>query len=145
MHHPLLSVLLSLALLTANTQLCFPAQANAPNQPQGNQTLSPAAETIKRQVEKFRLGKDVTVILVNGREYYGAISGIGADDFQIVEVDLKQSLSFKYGEVRRVRKGYGGWNYAAGKRVNPRTNLISFGAVLGGILLVAILVAKNTR
>jgi hypothetical protein len=135
MRHPLLAILLSLALLMTNTKLC-PSQFNAANPPQSNQTLSSQAEKIKRQVEKFGIGKDVTVILIDNREYYGAIGNIEADGFQIAEIDLKQRVSFRFSEVKKVRKGYGGWNSAAGKRVNPRTNLIAGIAVLGGLALL---------
>ena len=83
----------------------------------------------------FGITEDVTVILLSGKEYYGAISKIEADSFEIAEIDLKRRMTFDYQDVKKVRKGYGGKNYFTGKRANPRTNLIAAAAVVGFLLI----------
>jgi hypothetical protein len=52
------------------------------------------------------------VILFSGVEYYGAISKIEPDGFEIAEVDLKQMVAISYADVYIVEKGYGEVNYS---------------------------------
>src|SRR5262249_31883323 len=78
---------------------------------QNNPASSPQIQKVKDKVQKLGITEDVTVILLTGKEYYGAISKIEPDSFEIAEVDLKQRITFDYTDVKKVRKGYGGWNY----------------------------------
>lgn len=135
----LLIIMVSLALITGNSRSAL-AQA-----PSANPPLSPQAEEVKKQVEKIGSAKALTVILPSRDEYYGTISKIDATEFAISEVDLKQIITLKYDEVKKVRKGYGGKNFITGKRVNPRTNLIAGIAVGGGIIGLAFLAATQTK
>src|SRR5262247_629764 len=81
---------------------------------------SPASErriqTVKDYVQKIGQGKDVTVIMFSGVEYYGAISKIEPDGFEIAEVDLKQMVAISYADVYTVEKGYGEMNSSTGTR-----------------------------
>src|SRR5262249_60809096 len=81
---------------------------------------SPASErqiqSVKDYVQKIGQGKDVTVILFSGVEYFGAISKIEPDDFEIAEVDLKQMVAISYADVYIVEKGYGELNSSTGTR-----------------------------
>jgi len=81
---------------------------------------SPASEsriqTVKDYVQKIGKGEDVTVILFSGVEYYGAISKIEPDGFEIAEVDLKQMVAISYADVYIVEKGYGEMNSSTGTR-----------------------------
>ena len=113
--------------------------------PQNNPASSSQAQKVKDQVQKLGVAKKVTVILLTGKEYYGSISKIESDSFEIAEVDLKQRIAFDYKDVKKARKGYGGWNYFSGKRVNPRTNLIAGIAVVGGLFGLAIWAASQTK
>jgi hypothetical protein len=57
---------------------------------------------------------------------------------------LKQTVGFKYNELKKVRKGYGGKNYAVGKRIKPLKNLLVGAALLGGLVLFfGILLSKD--
>ncbi|MDQ3713741.1 MAG: hypothetical protein M3388_16185 [Acidobacteriota bacterium] len=93
-------------------------------------------EQLKKQVEKIGIGRKITVIRLDEREFYGSVSNIEADGFQIDEVDLNQTVGFKYTELKKVRKGYGGKNYAVGKRVKPGRGLLYGAALLGGLFLI---------
>jgi hypothetical protein len=81
---------------------------------------SPASErriqTVKDYVQKIGQGKDVTVIMFSGVEYYGSISKIEPDGFEIAEVDLKQMIAISYADVYIVEKGYGEMNSSTGTR-----------------------------
>jgi len=102
------------------------------------------AAKIRQQVGKIGVLGNVTVSIVNGPEYYGSISRIGADDFSIHEVDQRREIVVRYSEVRRVREGYGTTRNIRGQRIHPRTKLIVTLAVVGGLLaLVFIAVASD--
>jgi hypothetical protein len=111
---------------------------------QAPQHIPSQVQKVKDRVQKLGIAEDVTVILLGGREYYGAISKMGPDSFEIAEVDLKQRMTFNYKDVKKVRKGYGRQSIVTGKRVNPRSNLIAFIAVAGFLLIgIPILLATQ--
>ncbi len=135
MRHSLLAILASLALLITSNHLCF-AQTNPANSSQMQQVQAAALEKLKKEVEKIGIGRKITVIRLDEREFYGSVSNIEAGGFKIDEVDLKQTVSFKYNELKKVRKEYGGKNYAVGKRVNPRRSFLIGAAIVGGLFLI---------
>jgi len=111
---------------------------------QSPQNIPPQVQKVKDQVQNLGIAEDVTVILLTGKEYYGAIRKIEPDSFEIAEVDLKQKMSFDYKDVKKVRKGYGGRGFG-GKRVNPRTNMIVSIAVIGGLLGLAFCALSQSK
>jgi hypothetical protein len=84
--------------------------------PQNSPASTPRIQTVKDYVQKIGQGKDVTVIMFSGVEYYGAISKIEPDGFEIAEVDLKQMVAISYSDVHIVEKGYGEMNSSTGTR-----------------------------
>jgi hypothetical protein len=84
--------------------------------PQNNPASASRIQTVKDQVQKIGKGEDVTVILLSGVEYYGAISKIEPEGFEIAEVDLKQMVAISYSDLYRVEKGYGEMNSSTGTR-----------------------------
>jgi|SRR5262245_1534736 len=117
---------------------------NAPAFCQPPQNVPSQVQNVKDQVQKIGVAKKATVIMLTGKEYYGAISKIEPDSFEIAEVDLKQKMAFDYKDVKKVRKGYGGRGFG-GKRVNPRSSLIAVIAALGVIFGIGILTATQTK
>lgn len=108
---------------------------NAPAFCQSPQNIPSQVQKVKDKVQKIGIAEDITVILLTGKEYYGAIRKIEPDSFEIAEVDLKQVMAFDYKDIKKVRKGYGGRGFA-GKRVNPRNKWIALGVV--GFLIIGI-------
>jgi hypothetical protein len=102
---------ITFALIFANSA---PAYCQSP---QNNPASESRIQTVKDQVQKVGKGEDVTVILLSGVEYYGSISKIEPDSFEIAEVDLKQMVAISYADVKKVEKGYGEMN-SSGKRQN---------------------------
>ena len=137
MRRSLVAILVSLSLLVVSAQQVW-SQQSAP-------VLDQQAMKIKDRVGELGLGTDVTVILYQGREYYGFIQDIGLESFVVAEVDLKQPITIDYSEVKKVRKGYGGKNYITGKRVNPKTNRIASVALLGALVLLPIILVANSK
>jgi hypothetical protein len=138
MRQSLLALLASLAILITSNYLCF-AQTDPANSSPMKRTQTAALEKLKKQVEKIGIGRKITVIRLDNREFYGSVSSIEADGFEIDEVDSKQTISFKYTELKKVRKDYGGKNYAVGKRINKNRGLIIASAVLGGLILLLVI------
>jgi uncharacterized membrane protein YeaQ/YmgE (transglycosylase-associated protein family) len=95
------------------------------------------ADKIHRQVDKIGVLGNITVS-VAGAEYYGSINRIDANDFSINEVDQRREITLRYSDVKRVRAGYGTTRSISGRRIHPRTRLIVAVAVIGGLLLLAI-------
>ena len=96
---------------------------------------------LKDQVQKIGKGKNVTVILLSGVEYYGAISKIEEDSFEIAEVDLKQMVTIAYADAKKVEKGYGQMNSSTGKREKPQKShsmMIFFIAGVGAMVGLAV-------
>jgi hypothetical protein len=110
---------------------------------QSPQNASSKVQKVKDQVQMFGIGEDVTVILLTGKEYYGGISKVEPDSFEIAEVDLKRRMAFDYKDVKKVRKGYGGRTFG-GKRVNPRVQAIVTIVFVGALLGLVILAAPKT-
>ena len=106
---------------------------------------SSQAANIERQVRKIGLGRNITVYMPDGHEYYGSIGRIGTDDFAVNEVDLRREVTLRYIEVKKVRSGYGTIGRTInGKRVHPRKRLWVTLAVVGGLLtLVFVAVASD--
>lgn len=113
-----------------------PGQTN--NQPATPQTAKEAqqAARIKRDIENHGIASKITIILKDNKERYGEIASIDNDTFQVVEVDLKQLVTFAYKDVKKVRFNYGGPNPFTGKRWHPRWGLIGGIAVFAFILIV---------
>lgn len=117
------------ALVFGNSSLVF-CQS-----PQNNPT-PPQIEKLKDQVKKLGNGEDVTVILFSGMEYYGAISKIESDSFEIAEVDLKKMVSIPYTDVKKVEKGYGAMNSSSGRRQKPMKSHSGLILIIVGVAAV---------
>lgn len=126
---------ITFALVFANSA---PAYCQSP---QNNPAPSSQIQMVKDQVQKIGAGEDVTAILLSGVEYYGAISKIEPDSFEIAEVDLQQMVTIAYADVKKVEKGYGEMNSSTGKRekrLKSRSGLILWIASMGAMVGLAI-------
>jgi catalase (peroxidase I) len=110
---------ITFALIFANSA---PAYCQSP---QNNPSPVSQIQQVKDQVQKIGMGEDVTVILFSGVEYYGAISKIEPDSFEIAEVDLKQMVAIAYADVKEIERGYGNMDSSTGKRQRISNQRIS--------------------
>ena len=143
MRHSLLAITASLAILVTSNHLCF-AQTNPANSSEKKQVQAAAKEKLKKQVEKIGIDGKITVIKLDGRDFYGSVSNIEADGFEIVEVDSKQTVAFKYAELKKVRKGDGEKNLITGRRVNPQRGWL-YGAAIFGTLFVILAIGLSDK
>ena len=143
MRHSILAILAFAAILITSNHLCF-AQTNPADSSQMKQVQTAAKEKLKRQVEKIGVGGKITVIRLDKRDFYGTVSSIEADGFQIVEVDSKQTNSFKYTELKKIKSGDGERNLLSGKRVNPKKGWL-YGVAIFGTLFVILAIGLSNK
>ena len=143
MRHSILAILAFAAILITSNHLCF-AQTNPTDSSQMKQVQTAAKEKLKRQVEKIGVGGKITVIRLDKRDFYGTVSSIEADGFQIVEVDSKQTNSFKYTELKKIKSGDGERNLLSGKRVNPKKGWL-YGVAIFGTLFVILAIGLSNK
>lgn len=161
-----LTLLLALSLLLAQSRPVALAQsqpANAPQQQlpptaQAAQTPAPArqqkpapldkrAAKVRRSVQKIGLNQTITVIMPKEDDLHGTVIGIGEESFQLAEVDLRQTITVRYGDVKKVRRGYAPHpNLFTGQRnSSPKGMRIAALASVFfvGVILPAVLVAAS--
>jgi len=135
MRHSFLAVLASLAVLITSNHLCF-AQTNPANPSQSKQVQGARSEKLKKRVEKIGIGGKITAVRLDGRDFYGSVSSIELEGFQMVEVDSRQTVSFKYAELEKIHKGDGERNLITGKRANPRRGWLYVAAIAGTLTVL---------
>ena len=73
--------------------------------------------------------------------YHGDLLDARDDSFSLYEVDERQTLTIAYEDVKKIRRGYGGYNSISGRHVDPLHNRIAVIAVLGGLVVIVLVVA----
>lgn len=143
-------------VLGQSTRASFPAsETSRLNEPaSGNraaQTASPAdpaAQKVRRDVEKTGMAQKITVFLKNDDALHGAVTRIDRDEFAIAEVDFQRIFTIQYKDVKRIRSGYGGINLITGKRASP-PKAARIGVMAGllfliiGLPVIALATAKD--
>lgn len=160
-----LASLLALALILC----CAPLQSKTCAQPQstGNtkaqeqSAAQPNAQAGKKQqptpsekqIEKVMhavfnvgVGRGLTVFLKNGDTLHGTLADIREDDFQIAEIDRRQTFTVRYDEVKEIRRGFGGVNLFTGQRVNPsRARTIARYSALAFVLALPLILVATMK
>ena len=127
MRHTFLAILACLTILITSNNFCL-AQTNSAA---GSSKKTTKLEKLKNQVEKIGVGGKITVIRLDKQDFYGKVTNIEPDSFQIEEIDLKQTLTFKYTEVKKIKTGDGEKNLITGKRNNPKKGWLIGVAIFG--------------
>lgn len=103
------------------------------------------ADKIKQKVEQLGIGNRVTVVLLNGNEYYGAITEAAGESFELSEIDLNQKITITYSEVKKVRSGFGNSNPYNGRRWHPGWHIAAVLAVVGTTVALIVAGAAASR
>lgn len=132
---------------TAAKQQQTAAKTNA--QP-GRQQPSPSekqVEKVMHAVFNVGVGQQLTVFLKNGDTLHGTLAEIREDDFQIAEVDRRQTLTVRYDEVKKIRKGFGGINLFTGHRTHPSrgSRIAVFAGLSAAIFLLPIIIVASGK
>jgi hypothetical protein len=115
--------------------------ASAQNSP----TLSKKAAMIKRKADTLAPHSAITVIPLHGNEEFGEFLSDDQEGFRFQDIDRKTEVTLKYAEVRKLKNGYGGYNFARGRHTDHTRAIIVTAVVLGGLgaLIGAAAAAKN--
>jgi len=93
------------------------------------------AAAVPEEVQKLAIGQKMIVILPDGREHFGRLSRIGGADFDLRDGESGQLKTFRYDDVKKVLKGYGGRTINSGRAHAGRQRVITLvGRRLAGCL-----------
>lgn len=132
------ATLVAFLLLIACNQLAF---SQTPVSSQDAKRI----EKVKKDVEKIKVGNTITVSRLDNRDFFGRVKSIGNDDFEIIETDSKQVLSFKYVDIKNVREGDGNNRYVGGQRKNPRSKWFVFGGAIAALFVIVVVAGSQTK
>ena len=107
-------------------------------------TLDRHSEEIRAKVLQLGTSTRITVKMKSRQEYYGTVTRVKPDFFEMEEIDQKRILTIKYSDVQKVHEWYGAKNAFAGRRTRPHGRLIGF-LVIGGLLITLIAIAATQR
>jgi hypothetical protein len=131
---------------SAKTQVQTGTKQNA----QAGQKPTPTdkqVEKVKRTVSKVGVAQKITIFLKNGDTLHGTVAQIGEDSFQISEVDMRQTMTVSFNEVKKAREGFGGINLFTGKRTSHSrgTRIAVAAAAFAGVLLLPIILVASSK
>lgn len=138
MKHIFLTVFVSLTILLTSNHLCF-AQINPANSPTRQQTLSKKQEKLKNKVLGIGVGGEITIVKKNKKKFFGTVTDVTVNDFEIAEIDLKTRLRFNYTDLKSVYEGDGEKNLITGKRNNPQHGWLYAGALVGAVFAILLI------
>jgi hypothetical protein len=122
------------------TTCVFLCTSFAQGQP-GGVPLSPSAVKIRAAIRSLPPGQEVTILMKGRPSYHGDLQEAGDSSFSLYEVDEKRALTIGYDDVKKVRRGYGGYNSVSGRHVDPLHSRIAVIAVLGTLVAIVVAVA----
>ena len=75
----------------------------------------------------------ISVIPFTGNEEFGNFLSHDGESFTFYDVDQKTPVTFRYGAVRTIRNGYGGYGFQH-RHVDRHNQTIIVAVVLGGLV-----------
>ena len=111
---------------------------------QQSSTLSARAAAIKAIVDKLTTQTKITVTPLNGHEQFGKYLSSDQETFTFYDVDQKLDTTLRYEDVKKIKTGYGGYNYVT-KRHTTHTHGIIAGVIVAGVLIALIVAAANLK
>src|SRR5258708_35233910 len=145
MKNSLLITAILLAAIAVNAPAGFCQQPNPSTASPNASGPDAHALKIRHQLEFMGYGRDVTVRLRHGRDYHGRIVDTGDESFRIDEVDMRQVITIRYSDIKRVDAGYMQKSLIGNTRHNPRTSKILTLVTLSGLLAVIAAVVISAR
>ena len=92
------------------------------------------------------LGRTITVIIEDGTDLHGSIKYVGEEEFDIAEVDQRRLVTVRYGDVKKVRSGYGPIAPLTEERaIQPRGLKIAAFAGLAALVAVPLIILATAK
>ena len=107
--------------------------------------LSKKALAIKHTADSLTPHSRMSVIPTQGDEEFGEFLSNNQEGLTFLDVDRKIEVTLRYADIRKIKKGYGGYNNATGTHIDRTKSLVVVALVVGaiGALLAAVATAKN--
>jgi hypothetical protein len=117
----------------------------APGNAQQAAPLTKHGAAVKKTVEQLPPRAKITVVREQAENVYGSVVSAGEESFRLYDVDRNAEVTLPYDGVKKIKRGYGGYNSIQGRHTSRRTRTIvvlAVAAALGG-LIAAVVVAKD--
>jgi hypothetical protein len=114
----------------------------------GAQQMTPLSKreaAIKHKTDSLAAGAHISVIRFHEDEAFGNFASNNQEGFTFHDVDLNADVTLKYAEVKKIKDGYGGFNFATQRHVDRTKNFVIVAIVVGalGAVIAAAAMAKN--
>ena len=122
------------------------AKPAAPSPGQSAAPLSKRAEKVRRDVQRLGLSQTITVIMPREDDLHGTVIRIGEQSFELAEVDLRQTITVRYVDVKKVRAGYRPHpDIFTGERNTPPkgVRIATFVGIFGALALPLLILAAS--
>lgn len=103
--------------------------------------LSKRAAAVKQKADHLSARAPISVVRVDAEEEFGTYVSNDEEGFTFYDIDRKAEVTLRYETVKKIKDGYGGYNYAVHRHVDRRKNLIIAGVVLVGLAAVVLAAA----
>lgn len=103
--------------------------------------LSPSAAKIRTAIRSLSPGAAVTILMKGRPSYHGDLVETSDRSFLLYEVDARRTLTVQYEDVKKIRRGYGGYNSISGRHVDPLHRRIAVIAIAGALVAIVLAVA----
>lgn len=112
---------------------------------QQSPTLSDRAKMIKRKADSLSPRSPISVIPIHGSEEFGDFLSNDQEGFTFQDIDRRTEVTLRYTEVRKLKKGHGGYNFTRSRHTDRTTGIIVTAVVLGALggIIWAAAAARN--
>lgn len=130
----------SLGIVAASLAFAFASTIRA----QQVAPLSAKAAAVKQKADHLSPRAPISVVRLDADEEFGTFLSNDQEGFTFYDIDRRADVTLKYETVKKIKDGYGGYNYAVHRHVDRERNLVIAAVVLGGlaVLLVAAAAAR---
>ncbi len=130
----------SLRIVASSLAFAFAITSSAQQVP----SLSKKAAEVKQKADHLSPRAPISVVRLDADEEFGTFISNDQEGFTFYDIDRKTDVTLRYETVKKIKDGYGGYNYAVHRHVDRRKNFIIAAVVLGGlfVLIIAAAAAK---
>lgn len=111
---------------------------------QQTQSLSKSGLAAKQKIENLAPQAHITVVRAGASNEYGDFLSHDQETFTFYDVDQKQNVTVRYDDVKKIKKGYGGYNPFIRKHTDP-TKRVVYVLVFAGVLAAVVVAAAAAK
>lgn len=110
---------------------------------QSSPVLSKQAAAVKQKASRLAPQSPISVVRFDAEEEYGRFVSSDPESFTFYDIDQKINVTLTYQTVKKLKDGYGGYNYATQRHVDRRRNTIIAAVVVGGLAGLIVVAAAS--